>query len=132
MYMKIIVLSIVTVLLTGCASVYKYVPSFWDDNQSARAIDIRQSIQQLNCAEPHRAQAQRIADNIEWFILYSESKGRSQQDVIKLMEPLKATADDFVKRSSGEQQGSKTYCELKKRVMIEQSQRMAGSVLGRW
>jgi hypothetical protein len=130
--MKIIVAVTVAVFLSGCSTAYKYIPSFWDDNQSHRAIDIRQSIVQLDCSQPHRPQAQRIADNIQWFELYSESKGRSQHDVIKLIEPLKLTADDFLKRSSGEQQGSKVYCELKKRVMIEQSQRMAGSVLGRW
>jgi len=44
---------------------------------------------------------------------------------------MKATVDDFYKRSQGTQ-GSKTYCELKKKVMIEQAQRAAGSVLGRW
>lgn len=130
--MKTILLSLAVIMLTGCSTAYKYIPSFWDDNQSSRAIDIRQSVQQLDCSQPHRPQAQRIADNVEWFVMYSESKGRSQQDVLKLIEPLKATADDFLKRSSGEQQGSKTYCELKKRVMIEQAQRMAGSVLGRW
>jgi hypothetical protein len=130
--MKTILLSLAVIMLTGCSTAYKYIPSFWDDNQSSRAIDIRQSVQQLDCSQPHRPQAQRIADNVEWFVMYSESKGRSQQDVLKLVEPLKATADDFLKRSSGEQQGSKTYCELKKRVMIEQAQRMAGSVLGRW
>lgn len=118
-------------MLTGCGSMYKYIPSFWDDNQSRAIIDVRLNVERLDCAEPHLAQAQRIKDSIDWFVLYSESKGRSQQDVIKLVEPMKATVDDFHKRSQGTQ-GSKTYCELKKKVMIEQAQRAAGSVLGRW
>jgi hypothetical protein len=118
-------------LLMGCGSMYKYIPSCWDDNQSRAIIDVRLSVERLDCAEPHLAQAQRIKDSIDWFVLYSESKGRSQQDVVKLVEPMKATVDDFHKRSQGAQ-GSNTYCELKKKVMIEQAQRAAGSVLGRW
>lgn len=130
MMKKILVLA-AAVMLTGCGSMYKYVPSFWDDNQSRAIIDVRLAVSKLNCAEPHLPQAQVIKDRIDWFMLYSESKGRSQQDVIKLVEPMKATVDDFHKRSS-EKEGSKTYCELKKKVMVEQSQRAAGSVLGRW
>lgn len=127
---KILILA-AAVLLAGCGSIYKYVPSFWDDNQSRAIIDVRLAVSKLNCAEPHLPQAQAIKDRIDWFMLYSESKGRSQQDVVKLVEPMKATVDDFHKRSS-EKEGSKTYCEIKKKVMVEQSQRAAGSVLGRW
>lgn len=129
--MKTFLIIAVSLLVTGCGSMYKYIPSFWDDNQSQAIVDVRLAVQKLDCAEPHLAQAQVIKDRIDWFVLYSQSKGRSQQDVLKLVEPMKATVDDFHKRSS-EKQGSKTYCELKKKVMIEQAQRAAGSVLGRW
>lgn len=119
------------VLLSGCANMYKYIPSFWDDNQSQRIVDVRLAVERLDCEQPHLPQVQKIKDNLDWFVLYSESKGRSQQDVIKLVEPMRATVDDFYKRSQT-QQGSKTYCEIKKKVLREQSQRAAGSVLGRW
>lgn len=110
---------------------YKVVPSFWDDNQSHYIVDARLSIERLDCEQAHSPQAERIRDSVDRFMLYSESKGRLQQDVIKLVEPMKQTVDDFAKRSR-EKQGSKTYCELKKKIMREQAQRAAASVLGRW
>ena len=117
--------------LTGCASAYKYIPSFWDDNQSARIIDVRQKIHNIDCTKPQLPQADAIAKDIQWFRLYSDSKGRLQQDVLKLVEPMEQTAVDWAKRSAT-QEGSKTYCEIKKKVLVGQIDRAAGSVLGRW
>jgi hypothetical protein len=44
---------------------------------------------------------------------------------------MKETVDDFYKRST-EKQGTKTYCEIKKKVMILQSDKAASAVLGRF
>jgi len=129
--MKKIVIIAVAMTLTGCANMYKYIPSFWDDNQSAKIIDIRQKIHNIDCTREQAPQAVAIVRDLQWFRLYSDSKGRSQQDVLKLVEPMEQTATDWANRSVT-QEGSRTYCEIKKKVLAGQIDRAAGSVLGRW
>ena len=130
--MKRILITSIIVSLTGCASVKEMVPSFSDPNQSAKIIDVRQSVEQLDCKQQHAPQVKRIKDNLEWFELYSESKGWRQNDVLKLVKPMQETVDDFYKRSSGEKQGSEAYCEIKKKVMKAQAEKAASAVLGRF
>jgi hypothetical protein len=107
------------------------IPSFSDPNQSARIVDVRYHVERLNCAQPHLPQALAIERDVLWFQLYSESKGHRQQDVLKLIAPLQLTVTDFVKRSQ-EQQGTETYCAIKKKIMQTQSRRAAEAVLGRF
>lgn len=132
--MKIFAVTITTLFLSGCSSlavVTSYIPSFWDDNQSSKIIDIRQSVNELDCSKPQNPQVVRIQKDLEWFKLYSESKGARQQDVLKIIGPMRETVDDMVKRTTG-QESSKAYCELKKSVMVTQSTRAAKAVLGRF
>lgn len=129
--MKLVAAVVLSLSLTGCASIQSMIPSFWDDNQSKAIVDVRQSVAHLNCDEPHAPQVKRIKDQLQWFDLYSESKGQRQQDVRKLIAPLQETVDDFYKRST-EKQGTKTYCEIKKKVMTAQSEKAASAVLGRF
>jgi hypothetical protein len=121
----------VVISLTGCASIKEMVPSFSDVNQSAKIIDVRQSVAQLNCKDPHAPQVKLIKDNLQWFVLYSESKGWRQQDVIKLVKPIQDTVDDFYKRSI-DKQGSESYCEIKKKIMTTQTEKAASAILGRF
>lgn len=132
---KILIVSVVSLTLSGCAVTDKlvsYIPSFWDDNQSAKIIDIRQSIEKISC-EPgtQAADADRILKDIRWFELYSESKGRRQHDVLRIVAPMKETVTDWGKRSETKE-GSKTYCELKKKTLKLQASRAAEAVLGRF
>lgn len=121
----------VTLLLTACVSIPIEIPSFWDDNQSAAIVSVRQAIENIDCAEPHAPQAQAVQQKLRWFELYSDSKGSRQQDVLRLVGPMKDTIDDFARRSA-EKQGSKTYCELKKSAMVNQASTVARAVLGRF
>ena len=73
-----------------------------------------------------------MKDDLQWFELYSKSKGWLQRDVIKLIAPMQKTVLEFYKRSSGEKQGSVAYCEIKKKLLIKQSRDSAKSVLGRY
>ena len=118
-------------LLSGCSTVKEWVPSFNDTNQSAAIIDVRLSVARLNCAEPQLVQVARIRDHIEWFELYSESKGWRQQDVRRVIAPMKATVEDMYQRVAVKD-GSKVYCEMKKTVMQEQAARAATVILGRF
>jgi hypothetical protein len=132
--MKRLALIGLVALLQGCATfsfqnIKDQIPSFWDDNQSRSVIDIRQSVEKLNCKEAHAAQVKVIKDNIQWFILYSDSKGT--KDVLTLVKPMESTVDDFYKRSL-EKQGTEIYCDIKKKILITQSSAVAKTVIGRF
>ena len=117
--------------MSGCSTVKEWVPSFSDTNQSASIIDVRLSVARLDCAQPQLVQVERIRDHIEWFELYSESKGWRQADVRRVVAPMKATVEDMYARVAVKD-GSKTYCEMKKTVMQEQAARAAQVILGRF
>lgn len=127
---RIVIISVF--LLSGCASIMSHIPSFWDDNQSHKVIDIRLGIEQMDCASPGvLARVDSIRDNVLWFQLYSQSKGARQTDVLTLIEPLAETVNDMSRR--GHDQGfSRSYCELKQRILRSQSQRASEAILGRF
>jgi hypothetical protein len=129
--MKLFITFLVSVMLTGCANMQTWIPSFWDDNQSARIVDVRLGIDRLNCAGDQLAQITRIRDDLRWFELYSHSKGSLQQDVIKLIAPMQLTVEDMYTRTA-KAPTSVTYCELKRTIMQQQAQRAAAGILGRW
>ena len=119
-------------LLTGCAGIVSKIPSFWDDNQSARIIDARLAVERIDCASADvRAQVGRLRDDLLWFELYSEAKGRRQTDVITLVHPMRETAEDMYKRYT-DAQASKAYCEIKQRILRAQGQRASEAILGRF
>jgi hypothetical protein len=124
---KLLVLCVV-VMLSGCATVQNWIPSFWDDNQSAYITDARLSVERINCAEPQTVQVQRLREDLRRFELYSEAKGSLQKDVIRVIEPMQSTVKEWAERG----EGSKTYCEIKKRVLAQQGERAAKVILGRW
>jgi hypothetical protein len=128
---KILAVAVISLSLTGCATVKNWIPSFWDDNQSAKIVDVRASVDRLDCSQDQLPQVSRIRDDLRWFELYSESKGWRQADVLRVIAPMKETVEDMYKRSQGTQ-GSKIYCELKKKVMQQQAARAAEAVLGRF
>jgi len=128
--MKTLILSI-TIMLTGCAGVQTWIPSFWDANQSSRITDVQLAVDRLDCAADQLAQVTRIRDDLRWFELYSSSKGTVQQDVIKLIQPMQQTVEDMHKRNT-EGRGTVTYCELKRRIMQTQARRAAEGIQGRW
>ena len=132
---KFVAVGATVLTLQGCAAlstVVDYIPSFWDDNQSAKIVDIRQSIASISC-EPgtQKDDAEMLLYEIEWLKLYSESKGSRQKDVLAIVAPMEETAKDWADRSS-KKEGSKTYCELKKKTLKLQASRAAEAILGRF
>jgi hypothetical protein len=87
-------------------------------------------VARVDCANA-RVGVSRVRDDIEWFKLYSSSKGALQKDVLAVVEPMSETAEDWYQRTLGGT-ASKTYCELKKSVMQQQAAKAASAVLGRW
>lgn len=128
---KLIAIAAISLTLTGCSTVKGWIPSFWDDNQSAKIVDVRMSIENLDCTKDQLEQVTKIRNDLKWFELYSQSKGWRQADVLRIIAPMQETVEDMYKRSQT-QQGSKMYCELKKKVMQQQASRAAEAVLGRF
>lgn len=126
--MRVISAFALAVMLTGCATVQSWIPSFWDDNQSAYITEARLSVERINCSEPQQPQTQRLAEDLRRFELYSQAKGTLQKDVLRIIEPMQATVKEW--RDRGE--GSKTYCEIKKKVLAQQGERASRVILGRW
>jgi len=120
-------------LLSGCAGLTGLIPSFWDDNQSARITSVRLDIERVDCKAQQLPQVAKIRDDLAWFKLYSESKGGRQADVILLTKPMTETVEDWYKRITTEgHKDNAIYCDLKKRVLQEQSARAAKAILGRF
>ena len=130
---KFLLIALTSIMLTGCAAIEQRLPSFWDDNQSAKIIDIRLRAHNIQCdtVEIQKTHADGLVKDIQWFLLYSESKGALQKDVIRLVEPMQQTVGDWAKRTAtGE--ASRGYCEIKKKVIIVQADKAANSVLWRY
>lgn len=129
--MKKFLLALSFVSLTGCSTIVGFIPSFWDDNQSAKITDVRQKVENIDCKVPQLAQATDILSNIQWFELYSKSKGTRQSDVLRIVAPMKETVTDWSNRSAVKE-GSEAYCNLKKRTLKLQAERAATAILGRY
>lgn len=126
-----LLITLLFVGLTGCSTIVGFIPSFWDDNQSRSIVDVRLSIDAIDCAKPQLPQAEGIASQLKWFELYSESKGRRQQDVLRIVAPMQESVADWVKRSQ-EGAGSASYCTIKKKLLQSQAKTAASAVLGRF
>jgi hypothetical protein len=99
---KLIIIAAV-IMLTGCSTVKGWIPSFADPNQSHSIIDVRLAVEQLDCSQPHLPQVRTIREHVIWFELYSESAGWRHADVLRVIEPIRASVDDFYKRSVDQQ-----------------------------
>jgi hypothetical protein len=126
--MKTLLAILTAVTLTGCASLQNWVPSFWDDNQSHYITVAQLSITKLDCSADQRPQVARISDDLRMFELYSQAKGTLQKDVLRVIEPMQSTVKEWSQRG----EGSKTYCEIKKKLLTQQGERAAKVILGRW
>jgi hypothetical protein len=124
---------ILAFMLSGCAGLTGMIPSFWDDNQSYKITSVRLDIERLDCRAQQKPQVTKIRDDLEWFRLYSDSKGGRQADVLALTKPMSETVEDWYKRVNTDgHKDNPIYCDLKKRVLQEQSTRAAKAVLGRF
>lgn len=123
--MKALILTIV-LSLSGCALVDK-IPSRWDVNQAKVTTDLRQITHNFDCKGDQQAQLKTIANQVQWFDLYAESKGT--KDVAKLTATMSATVKEFQDRP---QPVSPLYCDLKRKIMIQQADIIAKTVQGRF
>lgn len=127
--MKKLIALIALVSLTGCASIMDMIPSRWDVNQAKVSTDLRQTVVNFDCTGDQRAQLSIISKQIQWFELYSESKGT--KDVANLGQTLATTTKEFQNRLD-KGPVSPFYCELKKKLFIQQADILARAVQGRF
>lgn len=115
--MKYLVLAFAFVL-SGCTSIAD--TSFYDDNESLLAVEVRYAVETLNCDY--------VSDRVHFKILklklYSESK--KSNDVLALVEKMQKTAQ-------GIERGMKpAICNVKKKILQKQSKDIANAIMRRW
>lgn len=125
--MKRLAVILMFTTLSGCSSLVDMIPSRWDVNQAKVTTDLRQATHNFDCKGDQRAQLKVIAEQVQWFELYSESKGT--KDVAQLGKTLQATVKEFQDRA---QPVSPLYCDLKKKLMIQQADIIAKTTQGRF
>jgi len=119
-------LLIALIALSGCSFI---MPSKWDDNQSKAIVDLQLSTRHLDCAGDQKAQLAVIASQVEWFDLYSRSRGTT--DMEKLNDVLAKTVKEYQDRLD-KGPVSPMYCDLKKKVLTQQADIIAHAVMARF
>lgn len=127
--MKQLVAVLLVVTLTGCAGLIEKFPSRWDVNQAKVVTDIQQGAKRFDCKGDQLAQLTALDKDIEWFDIYAKTK--PTRDVAKLTKTMADTVNEFKDRAS-KGPVSPLYCELKKKIIIQQSEIIAGAVQGRF
>ena len=82
----------------------------------------------LDCGHAQVPQVSRLGEDLMRFQLYSEAKGTLQKDVLRVIEPMQSTVKEWQQRG----EGSRTYCEIKKKLLTQQGERASKVILGRW
>lgn len=124
--MRIAAVVLSTLMLASCASLPSI--SFYDDNESMLAVEVRVSVDKLNCQAQQEPQVRRIKEDVTRLQMFSESKGSS--DLQEMVLPMKETVDGFYKRIIKED--SIAFCEIKKKLIAQQSKTIADAVMGRF
>lgn len=126
--MKRVLLALSIVLLAGCSTIQDYIPVKWDVNQSRSVTDIQQATRNFDCKADIAQQSKALSQQVEWLTIYSQTKGT--RDVISPIGHMNDTVKELADRSS-KGPVSPMYCELKKKLMIQQADMVAHTVQGR-
>ena len=127
--MKSIYATAMLVMLTGCGSVSQWIPVRWDANQSQAITTIQQSTRRFDCTGDVAVQSQSLARELEWFSIYAENK--PTRDVIEPVKLMAKTVNELVERSA-KGKVSPVYCDIKRKIMIDQANMIAHTVQGRF
>ena len=127
--MKRLLVVLAFLSLTGCASIMEYIPSSWDVNQAKVITDIQQQSRNFDCKADLAPQVKRLAQDVEWFDIYAKTK--PTRDIAKLTGTITTTVKEFQERVS-KGPVSPIYCDLKIKVIRQQSDILAKSVQGRF
>jgi hypothetical protein len=126
MLRKILLSSAFVVALTGC-SITDEIPSFWDDNESAKAVDLFMSVNRINCKSPMvKPQIAQVTNQSQWLHHYARLKGSS--DVVELINKFEKTLQGIASKEVI----NVKYCGVKRDTLLAQSERIAQGILGRY
>jgi len=120
---RIILAGMTALLLSGC---YLTLPSFYDDNESLLAVDVRMSVANLDCAGEVKPQVVSVDRSIQRLALYSESKGST--DVGEMIGLMRKTTEGMLQKDII----SPAFCGIKKKVLEKQSDDVANAIMGRY
>lgn len=127
--MKKLLTLVAFALLAGCSSVMEYIPSRWDVNQAKVITDIQQATRNFDCKGDIANQSKNLVLQIEWLDIYSHAK--PTRDIAKITGLMNGTVKELSERSS-KGPVSPIYCDLKKKLMIQQADMIAHTVQGRF
>lgn len=117
--MKYLVLvAVAGLFLSGCSNLLD--TSFYDDNESLLAVEVRYSVENLNCEYPNEKAKFKILK----LKLYSESKG--SKDIYKLADKMSKTAAGL------SHDMNPTVCKIKKKLLQKQSKDVAYAIMRRY
>ena len=117
------------VMLTGCASIVDMIPSRWDANQARVITDIQVQVTHFDCKGDQTQQLKSLALNVEWFEVYANTK--PTKDIAKLTKVMSDTVKEYKERLA-KGPVSPLYCDLKVKIIKQQTDILAGSVQGRF
>lgn len=127
--MRKLLLIISVISLTACSAITDQIPSRWDSNQSSVITDIQQATRHIDCGQDLKPQLHNLFMRVEWYDIYATTKGT--KDMAKLDQVMLTTIKEFQdKVSTGPI--SPLYCDLKKKVLIQQADIIAKTVQGRF
>jgi len=127
--MKRLIAVVAFLSLTGCASIMEYIPSGWDVNQAKVITDIQQQARHIDCKADLAPQVNKLAQDVEWFDIYAKTK--PTRDIAKLTGTITDTVKELQERVA-KGPVSPLYCDLKKKIIQQQSDILAKSVQGRF
>lgn len=132
--MKKLIVVFAVIGLSGCASIIGKIPSRWDVNQAKVITDIQQQALRFDCKGDQTAQINDLAKSVEWFDIYAKTK--PTRDISKLTGTIDKTIQEYQDRlNTGLRDStpvSPLYCDLKKKIIEQQADILAGSVQRRF
>ena len=127
--MKRLLIVLALIGLTGCASVMEMIPSRWDANQAKVMTDIQVQVNHFDCKGDQAVQLTGLAINVEWFETYARTK--PTRDIAKLTGTITTTVKEYQDRLKNGPV-SPMYCDIKLKIIKQQTDILAGSVQGRF
>ena len=127
--MKRLIAIIAFLSLTGCASIMEMIPSGWDVNQAKVITDIQQQVKHFDCKADLASQVNKLAQDVEWFDIYANTK--PTRDISRLTGTITDTVKELQDRVA-KGPVSPLYCDLKKKIIQQQTDIIAKSVQGRF
>lgn len=130
--MKKLLIVLLLVSITGCSmlsSIKDQIPSGWDANQSSVVTDIQQLARRIDCASELKPQIHNLFMKVEWYDIYATTK--NTKDMAKLDQVMLTTIKEFQERLD-KGPVSPIYCDMKKKILIQQADIIAKTVQRRF